>query len=177
MLINRDVVRLEQRTVVLFGRCSDCQPAATCAVCMCLHTPELSLPLQFLMEHMGVGCRQHIPSLPEGCVQPGSPEMGRLPSTITLRKSRADAVPSSDPWPALGFHQPSQEYPWQLFSSPAQASPRAPSLRSAVLSLYSPFIRNSSSAVLCLLQPAAMSSGQSSCRKSLPWSGLPSVSS
>ena len=125
--------RTEDR--VLFGRCSDCQPVATCAACMCLHMPVFSLPSRLLMEHMGVSCRHHIPSPSEGCVQPGSPEVGHFPSMITLRKSSADAVPSSNPRLVLGFHQSSQEYPWQLFSSPAPASPRAPSLRSVVLSL------------------------------------------
>ena len=103
MLINREVVRLEQRTVVLVGRCSDCQPLAMCAACMCLHTLVLSLPSQFLMEHMGVRCRHHIPSPSEGCVQPGSPEMGHFPSTITLRKSSADQSPALTHSPCSGF--------------------------------------------------------------------------
>lgn len=102
MLINR-VVRLEQRTVVLFGRCSDCQPVATCAACMCLHTLVLSLPSQFLMEHMGVRCRHHIPSPSEGCIQPGSPKMGHFPSTITLRKSSADQSLALTHSPCSGF--------------------------------------------------------------------------
>lgn len=88
------------------------QRVAAGTVCLQTRVVSLSSPLD-----RARGCQlQSVPSsLKAACIPQGSPEIS--PRSRSGNPA-LDAILASNPRPILGFHQPSQEYPWWLFFLP-----------------------------------------------------------